>query len=107
MTKFTSANLVNIKGSHKTIQTPGFADAVSYYPDYQKIYCDKEDLFISELPWQKLGLSYTRTGYGNKIPTRYMINFEGRNYRVYCRQFSNAGTYYIIRKGKEIVIDAS
>jgi hypothetical protein len=107
MTKFTSANLVNIKGTHKVIITPGFANAVSYYPDYRKIYCDKADLIINETWWQKKNLSYTRTGYGNKIPTRYMINFEGRNYRVYCRVYSNSGTCYIVRKGEEIVIDAT
>lgn len=107
MTKFTSANLVNIKGSHKTIKTPGCADAVSYYPDYRKIYCDEADLIIKETPIQKMGLSYTASGYGNKIPTQYMINFEGRNYRVYCRIYSNLGTCYIIRKGEEIVIDAA
>lgn len=73
---------------------------------YKKISVNNNgDLIINELPWQKLGLSYTRTGYGNKIPTRYMIQIDGRKYRIYTRCFSNAGTSYIIFKGEEVVID--
>jgi hypothetical protein len=74
---------------------------------YNKIYCDKEDLSINELSWQKRGMQETATGYGNKLTTRYMVNFEGRDYRVYSRCFSNNGTCYIItKKHGEIVIDS-
>ena len=45
--------------------------------------------------WQDRGLSFTATGYGSRIPTRYMVKFKGRWRRVYCRQYSNAGTLYI------------
>lgn len=45
--------------------------------------------------WQDLGLSFSATGYGSRIPTRYMVKFNGRWRRVYCRQYSNAGTLYI------------
>lgn len=77
------------------------------YGDYKKIACDKQDLSIRELNWQKRGFQETATGYGNKLTTRYVINFEGRNYRVYCRCFSNNGTRYIVtKKYGEIVIDA-
>lgn len=41
------------------------------------------------------GLSYTATGYGSRIPTQYMVKFNGRWRRVYCRIFSNSGTCYI------------
>lgn len=50
---------------------------------------------IAELPHHKAGLSYTATGYGKRIPTRYMVNFQGRWRRVYCCIFSNAGTLYV------------
>jgi len=107
MTKFTSANLVTIKGSQRIIKTENMADAVSYYPDYKKINCDKEDLIISQLDWQKRGLQQTASGYGSKLTTQYYINFEGFNYRVYCRCFSNVGTCYIkTKRFGEIIIDA-
>ena len=50
---------------------------------------------ISPLPWQLLGLTETATGYGAKLTTRYMVEFNGRWRRVYCAQFSNVGTIYI------------
>lgn len=47
------------------------------------------------LPWQKKGLSFTASGYGNRIPTTMMINLNGRWRRVYCCIHSNNGTLYI------------
>jgi hypothetical protein len=35
--------------------------------------------------WQERGLSYTASGYGAKIPSRYMIKWEGRWRRVMWR----------------------
>jgi len=93
MTKFTEKNVYTVSSSQ--------------YGDYKKIACDKQDLVISELDWQKRGFCETASGYGNKLTTRYMINFEKFNYRVYCRCFSNSGTCYIkTKKFGEIVIDA-
>lgn len=50
---------------------------------------------ISPMPHHDAGLSYTATGYGNRIPTQYMVRFNGRWRRVYCCIFSNSGTLYI------------
>lgn len=49
------------------------------------------------LPWQARGLSYTRTGYGRRIPTTYQIKPIGsrRWRRVYVCIFSNSGTAFI------------
>jgi len=94
MTKFTVQNVVEVK---------------SYLSNssYKKINCDKEDLIISQLDWQKRGFQQTASGYGSKLTTQYYINFEGFNYRVYCRCFSNSGTCYIkTKKYGEIIIDA-
>ena len=55
----------------------------------------KEKARESSLWWQDRGLSFTATGYGSRIPTRYMVKFNGRWRRVYCRQYSNIGTLYI------------
>lgn len=54
--------------------------------------------------WQLKGLSYTRTGYGKKIPTTRKVKAKGadgreRWYRVYCIRYSNIGTCWIDRKG--------
>ena len=57
------------------------------------------------MPWQLAGLTWTATGYGDKIPTRYKV-WTGRTWRrVYCRIFSNAGTCYIVRKSARTVVD--
>lgn len=59
----------------------------------------------SLLPHHINNLSYTASGYGSKIPTRYMIKFNGRWRRVYARCYSNAATCYITApKGEEITV---
>jgi len=57
--------------------------------------------------WQLKCLSYTATGYGNRIPTPYMVQLPGspRWRRVYCCIYSNSGTCYVgksIRSGTVI-----
>lgn len=58
------------------------------------------------LPHHKLGLSYTSSGYGRKIPTTMMVKLPGtkRWRRVYCCIYSNAGTCYVVVKGDWAVI---
>lgn len=51
-------------------------------------------------------LSYTASGYGNKLPTQYMVRvFSQRWHRVYCICYSNVGTCYVIIKGKRYIVD--
>ncbi|UOK18424.1 hypothetical protein SEA_BRUHMOMENT_108 [Arthrobacter phage BruhMoment] len=45
----------------------------------------------------------TVTGYGPKIPTRYMLRYEGRWHRVYMMQYGNSGTPYIRKGGDDLV----
>ena len=54
---------------------------------------------IQPLWWQENGLSFTASGYGRRIPTRYMVRHNGKWRRVYCCIYSNIGTCYI---GKSI-----
>jgi hypothetical protein len=51
----------------------------------------------SLLWWQKRGLSYTRSGYGRRIPTSRMVRLPGETQwrRVYVCIFSNSGTAYV------------
>ncbi len=59
----------------------------------------REDIDIKSAPlwWHERGLSYTRSGYGGRIPTMYMGRLPGttRWRRIYCAVWSNAGTCYI------------
>ena len=55
------------------------------------------DVKIKRTWWQDKSLSYTATGYGKRIPTQYMVKFNGKWRRVYCRIYSNNGTLYIGR----------
>jgi hypothetical protein len=52
----------------------------------------------------KLGLQYTATGYGARIPTTQMIHYCGKWRRVYCAIFSNAGTCYIGKRSDNLIV---
>lgn len=58
-----------------------------------------ETLPVKESPlwWQEQNLSYTASGYGSRIPTRYMVKVGSRWRRVYCCIYSNSGTLFIGR----------
>lgn len=66
-----------------------------------------EDLEVktSYLPHHRRGLQYTRSGYGNKIPTTKMVKLPGnpRWRRVYCCIHSNIGTSYVT-SGKDWIV---
>lgn len=55
------------------------------------------DVKIKRTWWQDKGLSYTASGYGKRIPTEYMVKFNDKWRRVYCKIYSNSGTLYIGR----------
>ena len=48
---------------------------------------------VKETPLPARG--QTATGYGSRLPTRYMVKWNGRWYRVKVICFSNSGTAYI------------
>ncbi len=53
----------------------------------------------------RMGLQFTASGYGARIPMQYMVQVEGRWRRVYCCIRSNNGTMFIGRKydGSQII----
>ena len=58
------------------------------------------------LEWQRLGLQYTATGYGTKIPTSKVINWsDGRGRRVYCDIYSNVGSCYCMINGCKVSVE--
>ena len=46
-----------------------------------------------------------KTGYGDKIPTQYLVFIEKKWRRVYCRQYSNIGTCYVMINKERVIID--
>lgn len=63
--------------------------------DKDTFYTVKAEIKYSPLWWQEKGLSCTASGYGSRIPTPYMVKYNGKWRRVYIRQYSNNGTAYI------------
>lgn len=62
------------------------------------------DVKEKPLPHHKLGLQYTATGYGSKLPTRYMIMYRNRWRRVYSICYSNVSTEYVLIDGERFII---
>lgn len=65
---------------------------------------------VRPLWWQEKGLSFTASGYGARIPTRYVVQLHGRWRRVYCHIYSNSGTCFIgrnIRTGQIVQIEGA
>lgn len=81
------------------------ANTFSYY----LVFADGQSQSVTDktkfLWWQERGLSFTRSGYGNKIPSEMMVRFNKRWHRVYCRICSNSGYCYILVKGHEIKVE--
>lgn len=48
---------------------------------------------------------HSATGYGRRIPTRYMLWYNGSWRRVYCYIFSNIGSLYIGKFADRILVD--
>jgi len=45
------------------------------------------------------------SGYGSKLPTRYMIQHNNRWRRVYAICWSNCATHYILIQGELIIVN--
>lgn len=47
----------------------------------------------------------TVSGYGGKIPTRYMVRYANVWHRVYMMQYGNSGSPYIVKGGETLHLD--
>lgn len=56
------------------------------------------------LPWQKLGLQQTASGYGLKLTTTKQVRFNNRWYRIYATCISNVSSCFICSKGQKLYI---
>lgn len=81
--------------------TEADVDTAGMFPH---IYADTQDLVDAEPDWMKRGLQQTATGYGARLNSGRKINFNGKLYRVYITQYSNAGSAWFISKGRKIFV---
>lgn len=58
------------------------------------------------LAWQKMGLQFTASGCGSKIPTDKMVLLNGIWRRVYCTVYSNVGSCWINFDGKRVNVES-
>ena len=56
------------------------------------------------LAWQIRGLQQTISGYGANLTTELVAHYNGRQYRVYCTRYGNAGSYWIKAGGNRLVL---
>lgn len=71
----------------------------------ERLIINKSLLIKRETDWQLDGRSQTASGYGSKLMTRYMANFEGKLRRIYAICYSNVASLYIMRKGERIWVE--
>lgn len=69
-----------------------------------RISIEENELIDAPMWYHKRGLMQTATGYGRKLNTGKKYRYNGRLYRVYCCQYSNSGTLYIIVKKNLVVL---
>lgn len=73
-----------------------------------RLICNGPAVMVRPLWWQDRGLSYTATGYGSKIPTRFMVRTINQKWRrVYCAIFSNSGTYYVMHGKEKTIVEVT
>jgi hypothetical protein len=46
------------------------------------------------------------TGYGPKVPTRYMVRIGTRWHRVYMAQYGNSGSAYVVLDGSDYYLSS-
>ena len=50
----------------------------------------------------------TRTGYGPKLATAWLLLLDGKRWhRLYCMQWSNMGTCYVVVRDERLIVDGS
>ncbi len=69
------------------------------------LFADTAELIDNPTQWQKMGLQQTASGFGARLNTGRSIQFEGRAYRLYCTQYSNAGSVWFKSKGRTIYVN--
>jgi hypothetical protein len=58
---------------------------------------DIDEWQTRRLWWQEQHLQQTASGYGSRLLTQWIVRIGKRWHRVYCAQYSNVGTCYIVQ----------
>lgn len=66
-----------------------------------------DDALITDVKLTDTPPHRSATGYGRKIPTRYMVQITKRWHRIYMMQYSNAGTAYVLKGGDELILETA
>lgn len=69
-----------------------------------EVFIPEEDTKHKPMCHHERGLFYTATGYGTKLPTCWMIYFQGIWRRVYAICISNVSTTYVLVKGEKLIV---
>lgn len=75
--------------------------------NHDTISCQKSDLVRYEPWWMKKGLTETKSGYGMRLNSGLLIDYNGRLYRIYVTTYGNAGSSWFKARGKKIYVHAS
>lgn len=70
-----------------------------------RVDMNRRDLIHKPLWFHKLNRQETRSGYGKKLRTPYMVKYHNRLHRIYVCQYSNAATPYIVVKGTYCIVN--
>ena len=57
---------------------------------------EEREFVVCPLWYHTLGIQQTVTGYGMKLTTPFKVIFAGKLRRVYCRQYSNCGSLFVM-----------
>lgn len=66
-----------------------------------------DDSLITDVKITTAPFNRSVTGYGGKIPTRYMLQISKRWHRVYVMQYSNSGTAWVSYKGQVCILESN
>jgi len=80
------------------------------YREFDKVlYLDLElSDILAIYRTKKIPVNYSRSGYGKKLPTQYMIQtIDKKLHRVYCICYSNIGSLWINYKSKKPMIETA
>lgn len=82
----------------------GWADVTNFGQDLWKIDTGVsfDNLVHKPLDWQKRGLQESRTGYGAKLTSAYMVQFNFKLYRIYHTCYGNSSSAWFKAAGKRI-----
>lgn len=69
------------------------------------LFASREELVDAQPNWMRQGLQETASGYGGRLNSGRKISFEGKLYRLYVTQYSNAGSVWFKVKGRKVFVN--